>query len=119
GGRMARIRHRMPVIIPLFHSSLERAVGTAEAMEARGFGSTDRTRWIRRGWRTSDALAMTAAFTIAVMSIVLSLWGDGHPVYYPTIDLDASSLTLVWQTVLVALIAFPALIGPRGGDHSG
>jgi len=119
GGRMARIRHRMPVIIPLFHSSLERAVGTAEAKEARGFGSTDRTRWIRRGWRTSDALAMTAAFTIAVMSIVLSLWSDGHPVYYPTIDLDASSLTLVWQTVLVALIAFPALIGPRGGDHGG
>lgn len=116
GGRVARIRHRMPVIMPLFHSSLERAVGTAEAMEARGFGSTERTRWMRRRWNVSDIVAVTSAAAVAAISIALALWGDGHPVYYPRIELEASALTLLWQTVLVGLMALPALIGPRRGD---
>jgi energy-coupling factor transport system permease protein len=108
----------MPVIIPLFHSSLERAVGTAEAMEARGFGSTDRTRWLRRGWRTGDVLALASAVSIGAISCVLSLWFDGHPVYYPSMDMEASPLTLGWLIFLVALMALPALFG-RGGDGSG
>lgn len=116
GGRVARIRHRMPVIMPLFHSSLERAVGTAEAMEARGFGSTERTRWMRRRWNARDIVAVTSAAAITALSIALALWGDGHPVYYPRIELEASALTLLWQTVLVALMALPALIGPGRGD---
>jgi energy-coupling factor transport system permease protein len=119
GGRMARIRHRMPVIMPLFHSSLERAVGTAEAMEARGFGSVDRTRWLRRAWGAGDVVAMTCATAIAVISIVLTLWADGHPIYYPTIELEAGPLTLFFQMALVALMAFPALIGSSGGDGPG
>ena len=61
GGRVARVRHRMPVVMPLFHSSLERAVGTAEAMEARGFGSSQRTVWRRQGWRGNDHLALSAS----------------------------------------------------------
>jgi energy-coupling factor transport system permease protein len=116
GGRMARIRHRMPVIMPLFHSSLERAVGTAEAMEARGFGSADRTRWHRRSWQTGDLTSLSAAVAIAGISIILFLWGDGHPVYYPNIQLEARAITLVWQTVLVALMVLPTIIGREGDD---
>ncbi|UCC93033.1 MAG: energy-coupling factor transporter transmembrane protein EcfT [Thermoplasmata archaeon] len=118
GGRVARIRHRMPVIMPLFHSSLERAVGTAEAMEARGFGSAERTRWQRRSWRAGDVVAMASSSIIAMMAIVLSLWGDGFAVYYPTIQLEAGPTTLVWQMVMVTLMALPVLIG-RGGDNDG
>ncbi len=118
-GRVARIRQRMPVIMPLFHSSLERAVGTAEAMEARGFGSTQRTRWVRRAWGASDFTAMVSALLVGVLSVGLSLWGDGHATYYPTIDLGASATTMVWQMVFVALMALPALIGPGGGDRDG
>jgi hypothetical protein len=61
-------------------------------------------------------MVLVAAVAISAMSVALSLWGDGHPVYYPTIDLDASIMTLVWQTVLVALMALPALAGREGGD---
>lgn len=116
GGRLARIRHRMPVIMPLFHSSLERAVGTAEAMEARGFGSTNRTRWLRRSWQTGDLAALTSAMAIAIISVVLVVWSDGHPVFYPTIDMEAGPLTLMWQTVLVVLMAVPAIMASRGGE---
>jgi energy-coupling factor transport system permease protein len=115
GGRVARIRRRMPVVMPLFHSSLERAVGTAEAMEARGFGSSSRTRWARRPWRASDAVSVASGVAIAALSVTLATWGDGGPVYYPTIELEAGPLTLVMQTVLLALMVVPAVAGSKGG----
>ena len=115
GGRMARIRQRMPVIIPLFHSSLERAVGTAEAMEARGFGSTERTRWRRRGWMAPDVVTLLSGIIIMVLTLVLAFSGDGLPTYYPRIDLDASPLTVVAELILITLVAIPALARGRGG----
>lgn len=115
GGRIARIRHRMPVVMPLFHSSLERAVGTAEAMEARGFGSTGRTRWVRREWGAGDGLSLASAVGIIVLSVFLALWGDGAPVYYPTVQLEAGPLTLGLQMALVVLTAVPSMLGGKGG----
>ncbi len=117
GGRMARIRHRMPVVMPLFHSSLERAVGTAEAMEARGFGSSSRTRWVRRAWSVADVLALVSAVLVAGISLVLALWGDGAPSYYPTIQLEAGPLTLFMQMVLLSALVLPAMVG-GGGDEA-
>jgi energy-coupling factor transport system permease protein len=119
GGRMARIRHRMPVVMPLFHSSLERAVGTAEAMEARGFGSSSRTRWVRRAWSGADVLALLCAALVAGLSLTLALWGDGAPAYYPSIQLEAGPLTLVFQMLLLAVIALPAMVGRKDGDADG
>ena len=119
GGRMARIRQRMPVVMPLFHSSLERAVGTAEAMEARGFGSPRRSVWRRRGWTGGDVAVTTSAALLTILSVALALWGDGTPVYYPTIQLEAGVWTLVWQSVMVALMAVPAMTSRAGGGGDG
>ena len=55
---------------------------------------------------------------VAAMAFVLALWGDGAPVYYPRIALEAGPMTLVVQIVLVALMAVPALGGRRGGGGS-
>lgn len=122
GGRMARIRARMPVIMPLFHTSLERAVGTAEAMEARGFGSTERSRWRKRGWLAPDIATLSAALGIVVLTIVLAFWGDGLPSYYPRIELEAGPLTIVAVVLLIALASIPAIgRGParKGGEVGG
>jgi energy-coupling factor transport system permease protein len=119
GGRMARIRRRMPVVMPLFHSSLERAVGTAEAMEARGFGSASRTRWVRRSWSGADALALVSAATVAGLAIVLALWGDGAPAYYPTIQLEAGPPTLVMQMALLTVMVLPVMAGREGREANG
>jgi energy-coupling factor transport system permease protein len=109
GGRIARIRQRMPVVMPLFHSSLERAVGTAEAMEARGFGSSKRTRWKRRGeWEVGDVMVLFSILAIVGMTTVLAFLGDGQPDYYPTIALEAGPTTLLWQAVLLVLMVLPA-----------
>jgi energy-coupling factor transport system permease protein len=119
GGRVARIRQRMPVVMPLFHSSLERAVGTAEAMEARGFGSPSRTRWHRRDLSDWDGLAIASAIMVAWLASALSLFLDGAPEYYPDIQLEAGPLTLVMQMLLLAAVALPAAGGGGGGDGSG
>lgn len=119
GGRVARIRRRMPVIMPLFHSSLERAVGTAEAMEARGFGATGRTRWRRRTWSIGDMMGLALGIAMVLVSLYLALWFDGQPRYYPRIELTASPATLVWQLALACLIAAPALLTRRGGEVDG
>ena len=117
GGRMTRMRRRMPVVMPLFHSSLERAVGTAEAMESRGFGGPQRTRWRRRAWGAGDLLTLACSGAIVTASLYLALWGNGLPAYYPTVSIEAGPMTLVWQLALVLLIISPLLIRPKGGGH--
>jgi energy-coupling factor transport system permease protein len=119
GGRMARIRRRVPVVMPLFHSSLERAVGTAEAMEARGFGAGGRTRWRRRAWTIGDLAGMAMGLVLVLVSLYLALWADGQPQYYPRIELEAGPATLVWQLVLTGLVAVPALLSRGGGEGDG
>jgi len=119
GGRMARIRHRMPVVMPLFHSSLERAVGTAEAMEARGFGSSRRTVWRRRGWGPRDLLVMACSTSLTLLAVALAVWGGGAPQYYPSIQLEAGPGTLLWQSIMVALMASPAVPADGGGGKVG
>jgi energy-coupling factor transport system permease protein len=117
GGRMSRVRRRLPVVMPLFHSSLERAVGTSEAMEARGFGSEGRTRWRRRGWRAADGGAVALAVGVLVLTALVSVLGDGVPNYYPTIDLEAGPWTVVAATLLLLLVMAPGL--GRGGGTRG
>ncbi len=117
GGRISRIRRRLPVVMPLFHSSLERAVGTSEAMEARGFGSEGRTRWRRRGWRAVDRAAIALAIGVLVLTALVSVVGDGVPDYYPTIDMEAGPLTVVASTLMLIMVLAPGL--GRGGGARG
>ena len=105
GGRVASIRRRVAVVMPLFHTSLERAVGTAEAMEARGFGSPRRTRWTRRGWGAHDLVAMASSAALMLASAYLALWRDGTADYFPRIDLELGSASLLSGLLLLALVA--------------
>jgi energy-coupling factor transport system permease protein len=121
GGRLARFRNRLPVAVPLFHSSLERAVGIAEAMEARGFGSGPRTRWRPRPWTVHDALALGCSAAIVAAAALLVLWVAGSPTYYPVMDIPLGLTVVVWSVVLLALAALPAAAPSRrpmgGGAH--
>jgi len=120
GGRLARARKRLPVVVPLFHSSLERAVGIAEAMEARGFGSGPRTRWRPRRWRIIDwAIVAFPVLLCYTATLVRSL--DGAPSYYPTVELALDQFTVIWSLALFAFVAGPAVLreGQPGGDAPG
>ena len=116
GSRFSRIRRRIPVVIPLFHSSLERAVGTAEAMEARGFGTAKRTRWRKRWWSASDGFGLVMSFLLLLYSVVLTLLFDGAPDIYPTIEVVVEPFTLANALVLVILVIYA---GNGGGRSSG
>jgi energy-coupling factor transport system permease protein len=119
GGRISRIRRRIPVVMPLFHNSLERAVGTAEAMEARGFGGHGRTRWRRRGWILADGVAIGMAIGILVLTAALSLFSDGAPTYYPRVELETGAVTLVAAVAMALMVAAPGATPDRDADGGG
>lgn len=56
---------------PLLAGSLERGLNLAEAMEARGYGRTGRTRAPLPPWRMRDRLALVAAVAVVVVG---ALW---------------------------------------------
>lgn len=119
GGRMASIRRRIAVVMPLFHTSLERAVGTAEAMEARGFGSPLRTRWTRRSWGPHDLLTLASAVVLVIVSTYLALWRDGMAEYYPTIQLELGAASLLTGLLLLALTVVTGAGGDAGHGAGG
>ena len=119
GGRLARMRARLPVVVPLFHTSMERAVGIAEAMEARGFGSGPRTRWRaqRMGW--PDWVAIGSSVLLYAVSVWLASVVGGEPTFYPRIDLPLGSLVLVAALLLGVLVSVAAALPSRGGARHG
>jgi energy-coupling factor transport system permease protein len=66
GNFMKRIRNYVPILIPLIISAIRRSVELAEALEARGFGATEK--------RTSlVTLKMHLADYVVILLIVLGL----------------------------------------------
>jgi energy-coupling factor transport system permease protein len=61
----------MRQLSPLLAGSLERGLNLAEAMEARGYGRSGRTRAPLPPWRTLDRLALVAAVAVVAVG---ALW---------------------------------------------
>jgi energy-coupling factor transport system permease protein len=59
------------LLSPLVAGSLERALNLAEAMEARGFGRSDRTSAPAKPWRRADRAAVVGA---AALALAGALW---------------------------------------------
>ena len=72
GLALAGVRGHARLLSPLVAGSLERASSLAEAMEARGFGSSGATRAPRPGWTHLDRAAVAAA-PLAVLAGALWL----------------------------------------------
>lgn len=69
GHRLRGVRDWRPIVVPLLVGGLERAMGLAEAMVARGYGATAD---MRQPFRVQVALA--AALTAAFAGWLLSFW---------------------------------------------
>jgi len=77
GNLWQRMRHYVPVLVPVFMGALRRADSMAMALEARGFQSErTRTSFEHYRFRPSDALVLL--FVIAVAIGFLALWWSGH-----------------------------------------
>lgn len=69
GNFLQRVRSVVPILVPLFVSSLKRAVVLATAMEARGYqGGEGRTKYRVLAWKKADSLAI---LTMIVLAFVL------------------------------------------------
>lgn len=76
GSILQRIRHYVPVIVPVFIGALRRADHMAMALEARGFQSNRvRTSYQRYRFRWRDACVLAAELGVA--ALYLWLWSAG------------------------------------------
>jgi energy-coupling factor transport system permease protein len=64
------LRGHAALLSPLVAGSLERGFNLAEAMEARGFGRTGRTRVPAAPWRPLDQAAVIAALAAVVIGVL-------------------------------------------------
>jgi energy-coupling factor transport system permease protein len=72
GGPLRRARQALPVIVPLFLVSLQRAENLALAMEARGYRSHgSRTSLIQLRYRPADGLAMLTCLALAALMLFI------------------------------------------------
>lgn len=72
GTLMQRLKNIVPLLIPLFISSYDRAPQLATAMEARGYrGGENRTKYRKLSWGKWDTVVMTSF--VALYSLVYML----------------------------------------------
>ena len=71
GGLFQRVRQVLPLIVPLFLTSLRRAENLALAMEARGYGSQNRrTSMFVMKLQASDVFALVVSVLIALIVLL-------------------------------------------------
>jgi energy-coupling factor transport system permease protein len=134
GHRVRGVRDWLPIVVPLLVSGLERAMGLAEAMVARGYGAvSDEGQPLRRqgllvlgllallgGWlaylfRAASRIAAVGAMAVGAALIGVVLWltarGVQHTVYRGRRWTLGDTLTLVGcaLTLAVALTQREAL----------
>jgi energy-coupling factor transport system permease protein len=109
GSWATRVRATGPVMDALLMTSLERAMGLAEALEARGYGRPGRTRLPGVDFGPGDRLvtALAAAALVAGLAVAL---GPGRFAYYPVLPDPARPLDLALAVALALLVAFPLAI---------
>lgn len=109
GGRLQRIKNRLPIINVLLLSSLERSLQLAESMQARGYGSGKRTFYTRDLWRPRDYLIMAAATFSMLAGVWAALQGWSAYNYYPELEkFDLGQLKTAF--VITLALTIPALI---------
>ncbi|MFH1149809.1 MAG: energy-coupling factor transporter transmembrane component T [Actinomycetota bacterium] len=108
GGRLTRLRSRLPLVRRMLATSLDRGIGLAEAMESRGYGSSRRTRYREYTLRGRDAAGMAAAVCIAAVVISGVASGALNVSYYPRLSVDHPAGALV--TAAVPVLAALALL---------
>lgn len=107
GNLLKRIQSRGALLVPLLCNSLDRAIGVAEAMEARGFGSDrPRTAYRRLRFTLIDFATLAVIGGATLFGVWLCVAGHADFQYYPTVSslgltpMDALLLALLSATIL-------------------
>ncbi|MBK5093102.1 MAG: hypothetical protein JJE48_06270, partial [Actinobacteria bacterium] len=105
GGRWAMLKSRIPLLKRLVTASLDRAIGLAEAMEARAYGTGRRSRFHTYRFSLGDLTLDSLIIVILGLSISGLAVGLSSFSYYPTLSWAASP----GGFVLICLPVFYAL----------
>jgi energy-coupling factor transport system permease protein len=78
GSLVERIRKFLPLLVPVFLSTIRSTNIFGMALESKGFGAREnRTFYLQLNMRTADFIIMAFAFTFVITSITLRLMGYG------------------------------------------
>jgi len=91
------------LLVPLLLTTLEQALQYGESLDARGYGSTHRSRYRPLRWSPSDVVVTAAALT----ALTLTLMFASAP-YNPYVELAPTAPTAA-SLIAVVLLAGPAL----------
>ncbi len=79
GGLVARVRKFLPLLVPVFISTIRSTNIFAMALESKGFGAREkRTFYLKLEMKRADYLVLAFAFLFMIGSIVFSLMGYGN-----------------------------------------
>jgi energy-coupling factor transport system permease protein len=78
GSLMTRIRRYVPVTVPVFMGALRKANNMAMALEARGFGYSERpTSYVRYQMRALDVVMLICMTLVGTAYFMIYYWGYG------------------------------------------
>ena len=78
GNLLERVRKFLPLLIPVFISTIRNTNIFAMALESRGFGARPkRTYFLQMGMKTADYVVLAIALAFTLVSIYLNLRGHG------------------------------------------
>ena len=111
GWRPRRARDWPDIAVPLVLSAIESSLTLAEAMEARGYGSSARTHFSVSAWRASDSVVVAAAVLAAAGFVALRVSGVVGD-WYPFPSITAPPLNAL-AAICCLLLAAPLLVWRR------
>ena len=72
GSIIQKVKAMIPILIPLFATSLKRADSLATAMEARGYqGGVGRSQYRQLSWMRKDSIALILISLLGILLFIL------------------------------------------------
>ena len=110
GSFMERLKKQAWLLDILLVSSLEGALDTAEAMQARALGSGPRSHYRRELPRPRDAVCLAPSLLALALSVYAKISGLGDYTYYPRLAPLAEGPSPAVAAAIFASLSVPAIL---------
>lgn len=112
GGLSVRVAKYAWIYRAVLVSVLEGSFQTAEAMQARAFGSGPRSSYRRDYWRPRDLICLLAASLALLLLVYAQIKGCYDFSYYPRLgSLGEHDASLIWPGLILTTLAVPLMLG--------
>ncbi len=111
GGCWERLKKYTWLTEVILLSSLEGSLATAEAMQARGFGTGRRSCYNRELVRPRDYLCLCSGLSALGVGVFARIMGFADFTYYPRMDSFVMVGDLFWLGVILFCLSVPLVLG--------